>query len=756
MLSQINRAAKLFTPLGPDALCLVDVSVRESLGNLFLCEIHAISQDADIDFDKLIGQACHVELDRGPSGKRIVHGVVAEGEWLGLDHGLTHYRLVLRPWFWLLDKIADCRIFHEKTVLDIVRETFGRRGFADFRVATTHDYPVLHYTVQYRETDFNFLSRLMEQHGIYYYFEHAADRHVLVLCDGRASHSSAPGLENVVYVTAKDAGHLLRRPTIQAWRMRRALRSGRAGLQDFNHLTPNTQMLADAAATEKYSHSALELYDYPGPHVVQSDGERYARVRLEAEQALDKRRSAIGYAVSAFAGAFLTLSRHPRGGENGQYLLVGTRFSFGPQSYRAHAGEEEASYRGEYDLLPVDVPFRAPMATPKPRIDSVQTAIVVGQKGEEIDCDDHGRILVHFHWDRHGDQSCRLRVAQVWGGQSWGGQIIPRIGMEVSVVYLEGDPDRPLVTGCVPDPVNHRVPYDLPANKTRSVLRSNTYKGTGFNEFTIEDKTGGEIMFFHAQKDHTTRVLNNRTARVDSHDVYSVGGNRAVEVAKNQKHEIGGSLNMVVGGTGSSAMKALTGVMGLAGQTANLLKQSGDIAGGGGPALGAFGLTLASSALGFLSGGGQKARKGVVSGPDPRADAGVDLTASGTGIGKDAGGFFPLPGIMNTVVQSFQSTSVGVAQVEQIGMSKVTNVGQTQVTNVGKFSKTIVGEEFVIECGASKFIMRKDGTVIILGTNFNFTASGPTQINGKVVDLNKPGGGASEAKATSADSAAKG
>jgi type VI secretion system secreted protein VgrG len=281
-----------------------------------------------------------------------------------------------------------------------------------------------------------------------------------------------------------------------------------------------------------------------------------------------------------------------------------------------------------------------------------------------------------------------------------------------------------------------KVPYKLPENKTRSILRSNSHKSKGFNEFTLEDKTGAENMFFHAQKDQTTRVLNNRTARVDSHDVYSVGGNRAIEVAKNQKQEIGGSYNITVGGTGPMAPAALAGVAGLMGHTAGLLKQAGDIAGGGGAALGGFVTSLAGSALGFLSGGGLSAREGVVSGPNPRADAGTALAASGTGMGEDTGGMFSLPGIMNTVVQSFQSTSVGVAQVEQIGMSKVTNVGATSLESVGKYKKIAVGEEFVIEVGDSKFIMKSNGEVIILGKTFNFVATDHYQMRGKPIDLN--------------------
>ena len=514
-LSQTDRSAKLFTPLGKDKLCLVDVTTQESLGRLFECDVLAVSEDRDIDLDKLIGQPCHVELDRGVSGKRFVHGVLAKGDWLRIEHDLGHYRLVLRPWFWLLDKTSDCRIFHDKTVLDILRETFSRRGFSDFRFATTHDYPVLKYTVQYCETDFAFLSRLMELHGIYYYFEHSAGSHVLVLCDGSASHPDVASLKDVAFVGAQDAAHSSRRQTVHDWRLKRGLRSGRAALQDFNHLTPNAQMLGEASASAGYAHGDLEIFHYPGPHLKQGEGADYAKVRLEAEQALDKRREASGYVVTAFAGAPLTLGSHPRSSENGKYLIVGTSFGYGPQHYWSHGDDAHTAYHGHYDVLPFDIPFRTPQTTPKPRIASLQTAIVVGQSGEEIDCDDHGRILVRFHWDREKGKSCRVRVSQVWAGQGWGGQIIPRIGMEVMVAFIDGDPDRPIVVGCVTDPVNHPPSYGLPENKTRAVWKSKTDKGGGFNELSFEDKKGEEEIFIHAERDWKIKVKRDIDAQVD-------------------------------------------------------------------------------------------------------------------------------------------------------------------------------------------------------------------------------------------------
>ncbi|NSZ28546.1 type VI secretion system tip protein TssI/VgrG, partial [Agrobacterium vitis] len=407
------------------------------------------------------------------------------------------------------------------------------------------------------------------------------------------------------------------------------------------------------------------------------------------------------------------------------------------RSYETASNEME--YANAFEAIPSRVPLTPHRETKRPRIEGAQVAIVAGPSGEEIHTDKYGRIKLWYPWDRKakkdGSDTCWVRVNQAWGGGSWGAQVIPRIGMEVMVSFVDGDPDRPLVIGVVPNPANP-VPYDLPANKTRMVLRSNTHKGSGFNEMTFEDEKGQENMFFHAQKDQTTRVLNDRTKRIDRHEVASIGGNRAVEVSGNQKHEIGGSVNTVVGGTGPMAMALMGAVQGISGQTAGLLAQAGQIAGSSGPGLASFATTLASSALGFLGAGGLMAREGVVAGSSPRADAGTALAGSGTGVGDDASSLFPMPGIMNTIVGAFKSDTIGVARAEQIGVSKVTNVGQTSLESVGKFKKIAVGEEFVIECGDSKFIMKSNGEVIILGKTFNFVATDHFQLRGKPIDMN--------------------
>ncbi|ASY66746.1 VgrG protein (plasmid) [Sinorhizobium sojae CCBAU 05684] len=403
------------------------------------------------------------------------------------------------------------------------------------------------------------------------------------------------------------------------------------------------------------------------------------------------------------------------------------------RSYETNANDPE--YSNSFEAVAARVPLTPHRQTKRPRIEGTQVAIVAGPPGEEIHPDKYGRIKLWFPWDRKakkdGSDTCWVRVAQSWGGGTWGAQIIPRIGMEVMVAFVDGDPDRPLVTGVVPNPANP-VPYDLPANKTRMVLRSNTHKGQGFNEITFEDEAGRENQFFHAQKDQTTRVLNDRTKRIDRHEIASIGANRAVEVGGNQKHEIGGSMNTVVGGTGPMAMALMGAVQGLSGHTAGLLSQAGQIAGGGGPALAAFAGTLASSALGFLDAGGLGSREGVVADASPRADAGTALAGSGTGVGDAASGLFPLPGIMNTIVGSFKSDTIGVARAEQIGVSKVTNVGQTSLEKAGKTKKTTVGERYEITVGKAILSQTENHTMI---ASDKIVLAAP----GGIIEINKQG-----------------
>jgi type VI secretion system secreted protein VgrG len=414
---------------------------------------------------------------------------------------------------------ADCRIFLDKTVKDIIEKVFTDAGFSsgtDFKFRTTGNYEKIKYCVQYRETDFAFVSRLMEQYGIYYYFEHQDGQHTMVLADSRASHNAVKDLPQVKYHFQTVAYRRVEQQ-ISSWASERRFCTGKIEYNDYDYLKPPKRLRASKEASEKYTRSRFEVYDYPGKYDEQDKGERFAQYRLEAEQAMDRRRIADGEAPSLFAGGLVRVEKHPSSAENKEYLVVRASHAYGAQLYGTDRAADAPGYQGNYELLPSDRPFRSPPLTPRPRIHGIQTAKVVAKKGEdseEISTDEHGHIWVQFYWDREPQKSCPIRVSQSWASKQWGEQFIPRIGMEVVIEFLEGDPDRPLVTGCVYNGDN-KHPFTLPDDKTQSGLKSDSSKGhNGYNEFMFEDKKGEELVRMHAQKDHDVTVRNSETRTI--------------------------------------------------------------------------------------------------------------------------------------------------------------------------------------------------------------------------------------------------
>lgn len=518
-LTQDGRAAELTTPLGKDVLVLRQFMGTEGLGELFQFEVDALSEQENLDFDQALGKSCTVKFTAYKGKDRFFDGILTRAQWIEKVEDYYHYRLTLRPWFHLLDYKADCRIFLDKNVKDIIQEVFTKAGFTDFEFKTTSDYDTIPYCVQYRETDYAFCSRLMEQYGIYYFFKHAAGKHTLVLADSHSSHQTNPDVATLPYLPLTDYA-LHEFQLLGAWIKERRFRTGKIQFNDYDYLKPNKKLLAPNEASENYSHSKLEIYDYPGKYDEEDKGKKFSKFRLEAEQSYDHRRYVEGDAVSLFAGTLFTAERHPVGSENREFLVVRASHRFGVQSYRTinpGGGSEPQSYCGSYEFLPSDKPFRNLPRTPRPRICGIQTAKVVGKKGEdseEISTDENAHIWVQFYWDREPKKSCPIRVAHAWSGDKWGTQFIPRVGMEVVVEFLEGDPDRPLVTGCVYNG-DKKVPYDLPDNKTQSGTKSDSSKGHhGYNEFMFEDKKGSEFIRMHAQGDHEVTINGSQTGSV--------------------------------------------------------------------------------------------------------------------------------------------------------------------------------------------------------------------------------------------------
>ena len=512
-LKQKTRIAELKTPLGEDKLALTRFDGSEGLSELFAFNVEALSETEITNFDSALGAKCTVSIfSHGKT--RHFNGMLVEAQWIGMRDEIFVYRLLLRPWLWLLSRVSDCRIFTKMTAPKIIEKIFAKHGFATCRPELTESYEEIEYCVQYRETDLNFVTRLMEQFGMYYFFEHGDDQHTLVLADAKSSHPKLPGGGSIPYRVV--VGKQRRKEEhLSHWIPGRRFNSGKVVLNDYDYLRPSATLLKEKESTTGYQNSKLELYDYPGrflekPNGEKSDGTSYVKVRLEAEQASDNRCQGAGSAVSLFPGALVTLKGHPAGSQNKEYLIVRSAHSLADETYRTGgAPDEEETYSGRYEFLPTTTPFRSPMLTPKPVVHGPQTAKVVG-KGE-IDVDEHGRIFVEFHWDRKKNETTirPVRVGQVWSGKNWGGIFIPRVGMEVIVEFLEGDPDQPLVVGTVYN-AEYKPPYGLPGKKNIAGWKSDTTEGSGgYNELYFDDSKDKQLINIHAEKDRKTHVKND-------------------------------------------------------------------------------------------------------------------------------------------------------------------------------------------------------------------------------------------------------
>jgi type VI secretion system secreted protein VgrG len=521
--TQDKRIAKLTTPLGKDRLLLHRFEGVEGLSELFEYRVEALSSDIDIDFTGGIGKNCSISFDTYGGATRNFSGVLTEAQWIGARQEKYAYRLILRPWLWLLSRTAKSRIFKEKDIEQILNKVFQDNGFSSkVQINIQHKPEPFEYVAQYRETDLAFISRLAEEYGIYWYFEHQANDHVLHLIDSASAHPSASfggGGSSLPYnpLTGQDRRD---REHIYQWRAERRFRTGRVELRDYDYMQAAKRTLqADKEGTESYERPKMEAYDYPGRWTKDAEGKHLAQVRLEAEQALDYRKFGSGDAVSLYPGAAFSLTGHKT--DAAEYFVVRANHAFVGEDYRSGSGgEADEIYHGQYEFQEKARPFRAPQVTPRPRIYGPQTAFVVTQKSdskEEIDVDKDGRIFVNFHWnreDKHEFCSRAVRVAQMWAGKQWGWQIIPRVGMEVIVEFLEGDPDQPLVTGAVYNS-DFQYPYPLPDKKNISGVKSDSTLGHGgYNEFILDDTKNEEKVQFRAEKDLDSNIRNTEKRRV--------------------------------------------------------------------------------------------------------------------------------------------------------------------------------------------------------------------------------------------------
>lgn len=523
--TQAGYAFTVTTPLGADMLLLQSFEGEERLSALFEFHLDMESEHGDLDFTQVVGQPVTVTGTDKDGNKRYFNGIVARMVQSGLS-----YRFDLRPKFWELTLASDNRIFQSKSVPDIVKQVLQEQGVTDVQDSLTGTYSQRDYCVQYRETCFDFVSRLMEEEGIFYFFEHADGKHTLVLADDASAFQPCANLATVAF-KPESAKAWEEQDLVTSLSLEAAVVTGKYQTEDFNFETPATQLLSTTTGTG----STLQIYEYPGLYQSKGDGDAYGKKRLDALEVAARMVSGESTCRAFSAGCTVALTGHPRSDVNDTYVLQRVSHSGG----RRH-------YANSFLAFPSSASFRPSRVTPKPRIYGTQTAIVTGKSGEEIWTDQYGRIKVQFHWDQLGqndeNSSCWIRVAQGWAGKNWGAMFLPRIGQEVVVSFLDGDPDRPLVTGAVYNG-QQPVPYTLPDEQTKSTVKSSSSKGgSGFNEIRFEDKAGSEELYLHAQKDmkidvlndQTTTITNNRTVTIQEKDdsLTVTKGNRSVTVSQ--------------------------------------------------------------------------------------------------------------------------------------------------------------------------------------------------------------------------------
>lgn len=685
-IKQDDRWIAIETPLGKDVLGLQSFSVHEQLSQLFEIEADLRSENGAVDLDKVVGHEVTIRMNLANKAKRYFHGYVSRMVQEGKEGFYTRYRASIVPRLWFLTRTSDCRLWAAdspdagKTVVQIIQDVFERQGLSNnidyvFKLEDQSKYPKREFCVQYRESDFNFVSRLLEQEGIYYFFEldENTKKHRVVLTNSASQHKPFSGYEEVGFQHMEPSGPV--REMITGWTVKKEVQPVASVLQDFDFQKPKNSLLATSKTSRKYGQATLEVFDYPGKYIQHPDGERLASVRLAELQTQYETLYGEASSRGLAAGSTFTLKKHPRNDQNRKYLITGVSLSASAGEFvSSGASGEGDTFSCSFSCIDEGQQFRPPRMTPKPVVQGPQTAIVVGPSGEEIYTEANARVKVHFHWNRHDksdqDSSCWVRVSQYWAGKTWGAIHIPRMGQEVIVEFLEGDPDRPIITGRVYNG-DQTPPYPLPDNKTQSGIKSRSSKGGGspnFNEIRFEDKMGSEELYIHAEKDQnnvvenneTTKVGNNRTENVANNETISIGNNRTENVGNNEAISVGANRTETVQGN-------------------------------------------------------------------------EQITISGNrseSVTKDES--VSISGNRTLMVSKDESVTVDGKRVEQVAKTETVEVGKDREhTITGKDTLTVgkellisVKEKITLETGDASIILEKDGTIQIKGKDITITGSG--------------------------------
>jgi type VI secretion system secreted protein VgrG len=740
---------EITTPLGEDVLLFHGMSAREEMSRLFEYQLDLLSSKDDINLDDILGKNVTIKLQLPKEKLRFFNGYVTRFAQGGAYGRYNRYIATVRPWFWFLTRTSDCRIFQEMTVPDIIKAVFADHGAADFKLELTSTYRKWTYCVQYRETDFNFVSRLMEQEGIGYYFRHTDGHNTLVMTDSTSKHTPVSDYEKLSFIAPTeqvkpDLEH------VRGWDFTREIQPGVYVHDDYDLERPSVELKTSKVLPRKYKPSDYEIYDYPGEYIERGDGEQYAGVRIDELGTQFERAQGSTNARGLTVGALLTLQDHPREDQNREYLVVGGNYDLTFDNYEALPDSAGTRYQCSFVVMPSAQQFRPQRQTPKPFVQGPQTAVVVGPAGEEIYTDKYGRVKVQFHWDRRGKKdeksSCWIRVSSPWAGKEWGGVSIPRLGQEVIVDFLEGDPDQPIITGRVYN-AEQMPPYALPANMTQSGIKSRSSKGGGpanFNEIRMEDKMGSEQLFIHAEKnqdievendethwvghdrkktidhDETTLVKHDRTETVDNNETITVHGMRTETVDKNETITVHMNRTETVDQNETISIGGNRTITVSKSETATVALQRTHTVG--------INETITVGAAQEITVGGLQA---VTVGAVQTINVGLSQSTSVGGaqsneIGKAR--MVKVGAAQSTTVAKDASMTVGGNEIRKVAEERTTTVGKDDKLTVGKNLAVTATESITFTTGDASITMKKDGTIIVKGKDITIDGSGKINV----------------------------
>ena len=747
--SAANHTVRVQIAGAPAGILFRAMEGQEQLSQLFEFQVDVLYEGMGLDLRSFLGKSLTIEIDTDEigSGTRYLNGQITRFTLMGKETATQRYylyRATVRPWLWSASRREDFRIFQEKNIPDIVEEVLKPYGHGIER-KLVESYRPWTYCVQYGESDFDFVSRLMEHEGIHYWFKHSNGKHELVMADDMSAHEASPGCESLPYYGAERQS-MPDESYLSDLRVAEEVRSGEYVTDDYNFENPKAALAATQRQPAQHDEDAHQVYQWPGDYKDADHGQDYARVRME-ELHQQREQAELRSNVRGLQTASVFSMRNcPRDSENRKYLVVGTRYRLSESGYYSGgvpgtgfvpavlvtslassngsvpqpAADAQQGTVCEFDLTvqPATLAYRPPRVTRKPRTLGPQTAVVTGPPGEEIWTDQYGRVKVHFHWDRTGprdqNSSCWIRVSNPWASSGFGGIQVPRIGDEVVVDFINGDPDAPLITGRVYNASN-MPPWELPGNATQMGLMSRSTPAgdpNNANAIRFEDKMGAEQLWIHAERnqdievekdethwvgqdrkktidrDETVQVKRDRTETVDRNETITVHGQRTETVDKdetitihqNRKERVDLNEDISIGVDRKEAVGNNETVS--IGQNRSV--------------------TI----------GGNKFETIALA----KAETIGLAKALTTGLAYQV------------TVGAAMNTTVALSQSQQIGMSKHTDVGKKYTINAG--------DELEIVVGKSSLVMRSDGTVLINGSNFNFSASGPVQLNGKNVDIN--------------------